>query len=153
MGGLDHSQFRKQAKKNFNPKFCWVCRECDGLNCASSVPGMGGVNKMLTFQENIRVLQNIKILPQYINEFKKAFRSNDNLAKKDFNQIEIGLSILNIPTRAPVLTASYYWKYHKYGSQHLRMGLCLRKRVSSKNVRANTYLRRWGKLRQIFDRP
>ena len=105
INGLDHSQFRRQAKKNFNPKFCWVCRECNGLNCASSVPGMGGVDRMLTFQENIKVLQNIKILPQYISEFKKTFKSNDDLAQRGLDQIKMDLNILNVPTRAPVLTA------------------------------------------------
>ena len=105
MAGLNQAQFRKSAKKNFNPKFCWVCRECDGLNCASSVPGMGGVGKMLTFQENVRTLQNIKILPQYIDQFKKKNGSDSHRLSKDSISVDTSLNILNISMGAPVLTA------------------------------------------------
>ena len=104
MGVLEQISFKKQAKKNFNPKFCWVCRECDGFNCASSVPGMGGVDKMLTFQENIRALQDIKILPQYIDRSKRLSGS-ENMPELDLTKIKTSLSILNVPMQAPVLTA------------------------------------------------
>ena len=104
MSILDQMRFKKQARKNFNPKFCWVCRECDGFNCASSVPGMGGVDKMLTFQENIRALRDIKILPRYIEKIKKPSGS-ENVPQLDISQIKTQLSILNVPMQAPVLTA------------------------------------------------
>ena len=86
---------RRQAVKKFNPKYCWVCKICDGLNCASSVPGMGGINHMQTFHENNKALQQIKILPNYLEE--------DN--KTEFEEISIKTDVLGISTKAPILTA------------------------------------------------
>ncbi len=91
-------ELRKQAVKKFHPKYCWACKICDGLNCASSVPGMGGVGNMQTFQENNKLLRNIKILPNYLNRDKK------NNSREE-EKITINTDILGISMGAPILTA------------------------------------------------
>ena len=115
---VEKNFFRKRAKKNFNDKFCWVCRICDGKNCASSVPGMGGVGDMHTFQENIQALQAIKIIPRYLEGAEKEppkeknVKISDNPSKIKIKEpkaseqeISLKTSILGIPMNAPLLTA------------------------------------------------
>ncbi|MCB1322646.1 MAG: alpha-hydroxy-acid oxidizing protein, partial [Leptospiraceae bacterium] len=63
---IEWKQVEEQARIRFTDQVCWVCKVCDGTNCASGVPGMGGVGNMTTFQENSRALQRLKIQPQYI---------------------------------------------------------------------------------------
>ncbi|HRP70120.1 MAG TPA: alpha-hydroxy-acid oxidizing protein, partial [Turneriella sp.] len=57
----------KGARAKWNNAYCWVCKVCDGVYCASSVPGMGGPGGMNSFQDNINALQEYKIAPQYIH--------------------------------------------------------------------------------------
>ena len=90
-------ELRKQAQKKFNPKYCWACKICDGMNCASSVPGMGAVGNMQTFQDNIKAVQNIKILPSYLEEKEKP--------QRDKKEVSIETHILGTPAKAPILTA------------------------------------------------
>ncbi len=91
---FNEREFSKEAKRKFNPKFCWVCRECDGNNCASKVPGMGGSGKMNTFRDNIKALEEIKLTPNYIDRRPKK----EGLVRLDSN-------ILGIKTSGPLLTA------------------------------------------------
>ncbi|GBF49576.1 dehydrogenase [Leptospira ryugenii] len=56
------------ARQRFGKDICWVCKVCDGVNCASGVPGMGAVGKMDTFQDNYSALQEFHIIPSYIRE-------------------------------------------------------------------------------------
>ena len=106
---IERAFFRKEAKKNFNAKFCWVCRICDGMNCASAVPGMGGVGDMRTFQENIQSLQSIKIIPNYLE--KKVKISHNSLKIKDREtetldrEVSLKTSVLGVSMNAPLLTA------------------------------------------------
>lgn len=65
---VNEKSIAMQARKNFGRDTCWVCKICDGKDCASGVPGMGGVGKMLTFQDNINALREISIQPSYIRE-------------------------------------------------------------------------------------
>jgi isopentenyl diphosphate isomerase/L-lactate dehydrogenase-like FMN-dependent dehydrogenase/biotin carboxylase len=66
--GIDWKQIEENARKKFPKDVCWVCKICDGTNCASGVPGMGGVGNQFSFIDNIRSLQEYKIIPQYIHE-------------------------------------------------------------------------------------
>ena len=65
---VDWKQVEDRARSRFTDRVCWVCKVCDGLNCASGVPGMGGVGRMTTFQENSRALARLQIVPRYIRE-------------------------------------------------------------------------------------
>ncbi|TGL58250.1 ATP-grasp domain-containing protein [Leptospira ognonensis] len=56
------------ARLRFGKEICWVCKVCDGVNCASGVPGMGGVGRMETFQDNYTALQEYHIIPRYIRD-------------------------------------------------------------------------------------
>jgi len=51
---------RANARERFN-KTCFVCRECDGEKCASSVPGMGGIGTGESFRRNLAALNEIKV--------------------------------------------------------------------------------------------
>ncbi|GIX41454.1 MAG: glycolate oxidase [Leptospiraceae bacterium] len=65
--GIDWKQIEENARKKFSKDVCWVCKVCDGTNCASGVPGMGGVGNQFSFIDNIRSLQEYKIIPRYIH--------------------------------------------------------------------------------------
>lgn len=69
----------KKAKKKFNPDFCWVCRVCDGVNCASGIPGMGGAGTSETFRQNIDSLKNIFILPGYLEKEQALSVSSEQI--------------------------------------------------------------------------
>jgi isopentenyl diphosphate isomerase/L-lactate dehydrogenase-like FMN-dependent dehydrogenase/biotin carboxylase len=51
---------RAAARERFN-KSCFVCKECDGDKCASSVPGMGGIGTGESFRRNLAALNEIKV--------------------------------------------------------------------------------------------
>lgn len=55
------------ARKNMNRDACWVCKQCDGQNCASGIPGMGGSGRMESFQDNSLALGEWKIAPRYLS--------------------------------------------------------------------------------------
>jgi isopentenyl diphosphate isomerase/L-lactate dehydrogenase-like FMN-dependent dehydrogenase/biotin carboxylase len=65
---LNEKLINQTARQKFGKEICWVCKVCDGTDCASGVPGMGGVGKMETFQDNSRALKELSILPRYIRE-------------------------------------------------------------------------------------
>lgn len=65
---LNEKIISQTARQKFGKEICWVCKICDGTDCASGVPGMGGVGKMETFQDNSRALKEYAILPRYIRE-------------------------------------------------------------------------------------
>ncbi len=94
---FDDKTLRKQSKAKFNPQFCWVCKICDGINCASRVPGMGALGRMESFQNNLIALKNIHLVPKYID----MKQTNCDIAKR----ISVKTSILGIPTNAPIMTA------------------------------------------------
>ena len=65
---LTEKSINQTARQKFGKEICWVCKVCDGTDCASGVPGMGGVGKMETFKDNIQALKEYTILPTYIRE-------------------------------------------------------------------------------------
>ncbi len=66
--GIDWKQIEENARRKFSKDICWVCKVCDGTNCASGVPGMGGAGNQFSFMDNIKALQEYKIIPRYIHE-------------------------------------------------------------------------------------
>ncbi|MCB1141135.1 MAG: alpha-hydroxy-acid oxidizing protein [Leptospiraceae bacterium] len=65
---LNEKTIHQTARKKFGKEICWVCKVCDGSDCASGVPGMGGIGRMETFQDNHKALMEYTILPRYIRE-------------------------------------------------------------------------------------
>lgn len=65
---LSDKEIQQNARNRFGKDICWVCKVCDGTDCASGVPGMGGIGNMLTFQDNSLALKEYSILPTYIRE-------------------------------------------------------------------------------------
>lgn len=65
---LNEKLINQTARQKFGKDICWVCKVCDGTDCASGVPGMGGVGKMETFQDNSKALKEYTILPRYIRD-------------------------------------------------------------------------------------
>ncbi len=66
--GVDWNVVKEIARKRFGDQVCWVCKTCDGANCASGVPGMGGVGNMESFKDNSRALAELYIVPNYIRK-------------------------------------------------------------------------------------
>ena len=66
--GTSEKEINDLARQRFGKDICWVCKVCDGVNCASGVPGMGGVGRMETFQDNTKALAEYFILPKYIRD-------------------------------------------------------------------------------------
>ncbi len=96
MEGINWKQIEENARRKFSNEVCWVCKICDGTNCASSVPGMGGAGNQFSFMDNYRSLQEYKILPSYIHE--------DIVPDLSFNFFD---SILEMPIMiAPITGAS-----------------------------------------------
>ncbi|PJZ30091.1 alpha-hydroxy-acid oxidizing protein [Leptospira kmetyi] len=79
---ISEKEIQQNARTRFGKEVCWVCKVCDGTDCASGVPGMGGLGRMLTFQDNINALQEYSILPKYIREHTQASVETSFLGKK-----------------------------------------------------------------------
>ncbi|TGL37735.1 alpha-hydroxy-acid oxidizing protein [Leptospira perdikensis] len=65
---ITEKEIGDQARIRFGKDICWVCKQCDGSNCASGIPGMGGVGRMETFHDNSLALSEYSILPGYIRD-------------------------------------------------------------------------------------
>ncbi|MCW7492917.1 alpha-hydroxy-acid oxidizing protein [Leptospira sp. 2 VSF19] len=65
---ITEKEINDQARIRFGKDICWVCKQCDGSNCASGIPGMGGVGRMETFHDNSVALSEYSILPGYIRD-------------------------------------------------------------------------------------
>jgi len=49
-------------------KVCYVCKQCNGKDCASGVPGMGGAGSGASFKRNSEALLNYKINTRVIHD-------------------------------------------------------------------------------------
>ncbi|EKP14965.1 alpha-hydroxy-acid oxidizing protein [Leptospira borgpetersenii] len=78
---VSEKEIQQNARLRFGKEVCWVCKVCDGTDCASGVPGMGGLGRMLTFQDNINALREYSILPKYIREHIQAVVKTNFLGK------------------------------------------------------------------------
>lgn len=65
---VDWKQVEQRARERFGESVCHVCKACDGRNCASGVPGMGGIGSQASFIDNAQALSEYRILPRYIRE-------------------------------------------------------------------------------------
>ncbi len=63
---ISMESIRIVAREKFK-KMCFVCKVCDGMNCPSGVPGMGGIGTGSSFRENIEALKRYKINTRVIH--------------------------------------------------------------------------------------
>ncbi len=68
---LSYDDLRRNAREKFNGK-CYACPVCDAVNCASSVPGMGGVGMGFSFKKNYEQLKKVNIRFRYIHSTKRV---------------------------------------------------------------------------------
>ncbi len=68
---LSYEDLRRNAREKFNGK-CYACPVCDAVNCASGVPGMGGVGNGNSFRKNVEYLQSINIRFRYIHSTRRV---------------------------------------------------------------------------------
>ena len=64
---LSMESLRTAAREKFK-KICYVCKTCDGKDCPTGVPGMGGIGTGASFRRNLEALQNIKINTRLIHD-------------------------------------------------------------------------------------
>ncbi|RME89243.1 MAG: ATP-grasp domain-containing protein [Candidatus Hydrogenedentota bacterium] len=128
---FDKQEIRKQAKKNFNPAACWVCRECDGMNCASSVPGMGGAGNMETFANNLRAIRKYFVKPRYV----------ENQSTDEIQSIHTQISILGRTYQAPILSAPITGAKTNMGSSTTELEYALNTAIA---LKANGLLPTFG---------
>lgn len=77
------------AKEKFK-KICYVCKTCDGRDCPTGVPGMGGVGTGESFRRNIASLKKYKINTRLIH---------------DVTQPNTATTFMDIPLSLPVMAA------------------------------------------------
>lgn len=87
---LSEKTINQKARQRFGKDTCWVCKVCDGTNCASGVPGMGAVGNMETFKDNITALKEFFIIPKYIREDV---------------EVDTSFSFLGMDLKAPMMAA------------------------------------------------
>lgn len=55
------------AREKFK-KICYVCKNCNGMDCPTGVPGMGGIGTGETFRRNIDALKQYKVITRLIHD-------------------------------------------------------------------------------------
>ncbi|MFH0976995.1 MAG: alpha-hydroxy-acid oxidizing protein [Spirochaetota bacterium] len=63
---ISMESIRYAAREKFK-KVCYACKSCDGANCPSGVPGMGGIGTGASFRENLEALKRYKINTRVIH--------------------------------------------------------------------------------------
>ena len=87
---LNWKDIKKKALERFNGT-CFVCPECDGIQCRGQLPGMGGVGTSASFINNVKELRKYKLIPSYIHDVNKP----DTTA--NFLGIELSMPVLVAP--------------------------------------------------------
>jgi isopentenyl diphosphate isomerase/L-lactate dehydrogenase-like FMN-dependent dehydrogenase/biotin carboxylase len=64
---LSIEAIRISAREKFK-KVCFACKNCDGKDCPTGVPGMGGIGTGASFRRNIEALRNYKITTRLIHD-------------------------------------------------------------------------------------
>ncbi len=80
-GELSWEDIKKKALERFNGT-CFVCRECDGIQCRGQLPGMGGVGTGASFINNVKELKKYEIITSYIHDVVKPDMSCEFLGLK-----------------------------------------------------------------------
>jgi isopentenyl diphosphate isomerase/L-lactate dehydrogenase-like FMN-dependent dehydrogenase/biotin carboxylase len=78
---LTWKMIKNRARENFT-KSCICCNECDGITCASSVPGMGGDGKGKSFIRNIESFSEYKIITRVLHSVSNPDSEIELFGKK-----------------------------------------------------------------------
>lgn len=78
---MNYKELLKEARENLNGS-CKVCKVCNGVACASEVPGMGGKDTGSAFIQNYKSLQDVKINMRVIHNVSCPDTSVDLFGKK-----------------------------------------------------------------------
>ncbi len=82
------------AREKFK-KICYVCKNCDGRDCPTGVPGMGGIGTGESFRRNIESLRQYKITTKLIHDVTEPDTSTAFLGRR-----------LELPVMAAPITGS-----------------------------------------------
>lgn len=83
------------ARERFK-KICYVCKTCDGRDCPTGVPGMGGVGTGASFRRNLESLRNYKVTTRLIHDVTTPDTSTT------FIGIDIALPVMAAPITGAV---------------------------------------------------
>jgi len=64
---ISMKSINESAREKFK-KICYVCKSCDGYDCASGVPGMGGTGSGESFRRNSDALKKFKVVTTLIHD-------------------------------------------------------------------------------------
>lgn len=78
---LSMEKINLAAREKFK-KACYVCKNCDGRDCASGVPGMGGAGTGASFKRNAESLKKYKIITSVIHDVTEPDTSTKFLSEK-----------------------------------------------------------------------
>ncbi len=78
---LSMESIRIAARQKFK-KICYVCNFCDGRDCPTGVPGMGGAGTGESFRRNIESLKKYRILTRLITETRIPVTETDLFGHK-----------------------------------------------------------------------
>jgi biotin carboxylase/NAD(P)H-dependent flavin oxidoreductase YrpB (nitropropane dioxygenase family) len=82
------------AREKFK-KICYVCKNCDGRDCPTGVPGMGGIGTGASFRRNAEALQQYKIATRLIHDINNPDTSIEFIGRR-----------LSLPAMAAPITGS-----------------------------------------------
>lgn len=68
---VSYQEIAHKAREKFN-RTCYVCNECNGVECRGKVPGVGGVGNGMAFIRNCRDVQDILVRTRVIHEIKEV---------------------------------------------------------------------------------
>ncbi len=69
------------AREKFK-KICYVCKNCDGRDCPTGIPGMGGAGTGASFRRNLESLKSYKVNTRLIHDIDEPDTSTDFLGMK-----------------------------------------------------------------------
>lgn len=69
------------AREKFK-NICYVCKKCDGKDCPTGVPGMGGIDTGASFRRNIEALRQYKITTRLIHDISDPETTTTFLGQK-----------------------------------------------------------------------
>ncbi len=78
---MEYKEMLNNARENLNGT-CRVCKTCNGVICASEVPGMGGKGSGSTFIENYKSLDKVKLNMRVIHDVKNPDTTIEMFGKK-----------------------------------------------------------------------
>lgn len=86
----------QSAARDKLKKVCYVCKTCDGRDCPTGVPGMGGTGSGASFRQNIQSLQKYKIVTRVLHD------TADPDTSSQFLSISLSFPVMPAPVTGTV---------------------------------------------------